>query len=160
MSTNELLLGVYRNLQNRTLGEPDDGPIAQEAHEKRRLALEEILAQPGIVVLDWGDTKDKASHEFVELAISVVSSPMLHSAVVPAAAFLGGVLAETLKSTLVDGIKYLFANLVSKVRRREIQDFSITLPNGIRINVDPDCEVRYSQSDGKTATFNFDNPPK
>jgi hypothetical protein len=34
-------LGIYRDLSNRLQNQPDDGPIAREAHQKRRRALEE-----------------------------------------------------------------------------------------------------------------------
>ena len=38
---------VYRDFENRRVGEPDDGPLAWEAHRARDQALREVLSDPG-----------------------------------------------------------------------------------------------------------------
>ena len=90
MLENQIELGVDRDFENRRQNEPDDGPLARIAHEKRRSVLEADLAEPAFTVLDWGDAKDTEPHEFVAVLIAVLSSPVVHAAAVPARLLLEG----------------------------------------------------------------------
>jgi hypothetical protein len=159
MNENQIALGVYRDLENRRLNEPDDSPRAREAHEKRRCALETDLAEPWITVLDWGDTKDARPHEYVEVLVGITSNPAVHAAVVPAAAFIGGVLADAFKSKLVDGLKNLIPKLISRIRNKDIQDVHIRLPDNSTVQVGADSRVTLRLQGGKLVSFEYDTPP-
>ncbi len=159
MNENQIALGVYRDLENRRLNEPDDGPRASEAHKRRRRALEADLAEPWINVLDWGDTKDARPHEFVEVLIGILSSPAVQAAVVPAMSFIGGLLAETIKSELVDGLKNLIPKIVAQVRKKDIQDVYIRLPDNSTVAVRADSKITLSLKGGKLVPFEYDTPP-
>jgi hypothetical protein len=155
----QLILGVYRDLENRRCGEPDDGPLARAAHQRRRQALESDLAEPCYMVVSWGDTKDTRPHELVEVVVGFLSSPAVHAAVVPAAAFIGGIFANTFTSLLVDGVKALFVKLVERVRQKDCQDFYIKMSDGSTINVRSDCNVEVHLQDGRYISFSYNNPP-
>ena len=88
METDTIELHVYRDLSNRIAGEPDDGPMAREAHRRRAQALHDELK--AFNVTDWGLTDDKKTHELVALIIGFLAAPAVKAAVVPALAFVGG----------------------------------------------------------------------
>jgi hypothetical protein len=155
----QLILGVYRDFENRRRGEPDDGPLARAAHQKRQQALESDLAESCYMVVSWGDTKDTCPHELVEVVVDFLSSPAVHAAVVPAAAFIGGIFADTFKSLLVDGAKALFIKLVERVRQKDVEDFYMKMPDGSTINVRPDCNVELHLQDGRYISFSYNTPP-
>jgi hypothetical protein len=138
MSTEQITLGVFRDLTNRMRGEPDDGPLARLAHERRKEALEEDLRAPGVKVVDWGETKDQNPHEYVQLVLEFLSSPAVHMAGMSAAAFIGGVLSNTCTSVVSDGIKFIFERLVKRMKNKEIQDFNISISGGTTIIVHSD----------------------
>lgn len=159
MNENQIELGIFRDFENRRLGEPDDGARAYEAHEKRRRALEADLGEPWIAVLDWGDTKDKRPHELVTVLVAFVSSPAVQAAMAPAISFIGGVLGEAFKAELVDGVKSLIPKLVAHTRSKDIEDGYITLPDNSSIRISPDSTVTMSFKNGKLWSFEYDNPP-
>src|SRR4051812_25422996 len=105
----ELRLDVYRRLDNRLRGEPDDSPFALELHNRRRHALEDAFGDDDdIRVLDWGLTKDDQSHELVEVVVGMVGSAALKHVVVPGLKLLGEKLidlgAETGAAELVEAV--------------------------------------------------------
>src|SRR5262245_61403640 len=110
-----LWLGVYRDLSNRREDEPDNGPMARAAHEKRRQALEADLNDPCFAVVDWGTTKDQEPHEFVQIIIDVMTGPGAQAAAAAGLAFIGGILSKAFSSVLVDGTRRLIEKLVPRV---------------------------------------------
>lgn len=155
MSTEQITLGVFRDLTNRFRGEPDDGPLARLAHEKRKEALEEDLGAPGVKVVDWDQTKDQNPHEYVQLVVEFLSSPAVHTAGITAAAFIGGVLSNACTSVVSDGIKFIFEKLVKRMKKKEIQDFNISSSGGIVINVHSDFRGTIVIN-GQSKTFQAD----
>jgi hypothetical protein len=155
MSTEQITLGVYRDLTNRFRGEPDDGPLARSAHEKRKKALEEDLCAPGVKVADWGDTKDQNPHEYVQLVVEFLSSPAVHAAGISALTFVGGVLANACTSIVSDGVKFIFEKLVKRMKNKEIQDFNITTSGGATIIVHSDFKGTIIIN-GETKSFQAD----
>ncbi|MCI0515786.1 hypothetical protein L0128_21440 [candidate division KSB1 bacterium] len=136
----KIILGVYRRLDNRLEGLPDDSPRALELHRYRKEALHEVFdAQKDMVtVLDWGLTDDPNSHEFVELTIGAVGAAVMQYAVVPALVKLGQKLAEkAIDTTTSELVKAIVSWLRPKQETKKILDFVITLPNGTQIKVDP-----------------------
>jgi hypothetical protein len=79
--------------------------------------------------------------------------------VVPAAAFVGGVLADTFKALLVDSVKDLLAKFSHRMRKKDIGDFQIKLPDGSTIIVAPDAKVTLSIQGGRKVSFDYDTPP-
>ena len=159
MPVEQITLGVYRDLSNRQAGEPDDGPLARAAHEKRRLVLEEDLNEPCFKVVDWGKTKDTKPHEWVQVVVDVVTSPEAQAAATSAVIFLGGVLSKTFSSLLVDGTKHIFWKLWGRMQTKEIEDFSISLPANSTIAITSDRQVHLNIVGGANVSFSFDKPP-
>jgi hypothetical protein len=130
-------LFVYRLLDNRLRGEPDDSPFALELHQRRREALEDAFAQnDDIRVVDWGDTKDEESHELVEVVLAAGATAVFKHVVVPGAKLLGEKLIEVgVEKTASEFVKAIFSRLRPKQEAREVSDFSITLPDGAQVQV-------------------------
>jgi hypothetical protein len=160
MQQDRISLTVYRDLANRQLGEPEKGSLAKAAHEKRRQALEEDLNEPCFMVADWGKTKDTDPHEVVSVIVELLQNPATPTATESAIAFIGLVLSAAFSSLITDGTKYLVKKLVGRMDRREIEEFSITLPAGSTVEVKSDRTVRINLTGGKDWSFNFDTPPK
>ena len=131
-------IGIYRRLDNRSEGFDDDSPRALELHRLRRDALHSALdSDPDLQVLDWGQTDDVRSHEYVELFLTSVA-PAFHYLVVPGLIWLGGKLAEKLIDEAVsEFVKSLIAKLWPKQESKEIQDIRLQLPDGTSIRLDP-----------------------
>ncbi|SRR6266568_2880808 len=90
-----ITLGVFRRLDNRFEGLPDDSPRRLELHNRRKEALHKAFdGEKSVEVLDWGQTNDAQSHEYVELLIGAVAAQTFQYAVVPGLKFLGQKLAE------------------------------------------------------------------
>ena len=155
MSNEQITIGVYRDLTNRGLGEPDDGPLAQQAHKKRRKALEEDLGVSGLRVLAWGDTKDQRPHENVQLVIEFVSSPAVQTGALAALTFIGGTISKACSSVVADGLKYVIGKLIARMRSKEIENFSIQAPGGVSINVHQNFSGTITVS-GQTFDFQAD----
>jgi hypothetical protein len=160
MQQDRIVLSVFRDLSNRALNEPDDGPLAKAAHEKRRQVLEEDLNEPCFMVADWGLTKDTNPHELVTVIVELLQNPATQAATASAIAFIGGALSGAFSSLIADGTKYIVKKLVGRMDRHEIQDFWITLPAGSTVQVQSDRTVRINLTGGKDWSFNFDTPPK
>jgi hypothetical protein len=132
-------LGVYRRLDNRAEGLSDDSPRALELHNLRKEALHEVLdGDPAIRVTDWGKTDDSQPHEFVELALGAGASAVLQYALVPGLKWLGRKLAEkAVDKALGELVKAVIARLRPRQAAKRLLDFTITLPDGTKIAVDP-----------------------
>ena len=139
VSTQQLTVGVYRRLDNRLQGEPEDSDLAWELHRRRRRALEDAFAaDSGLQVLDWGDTRDEErTHEFVELLIAA-GGAALHYVVAPAAKALADkLIQEGVDRSTSALVKAIFSRLRPKQEDNEIQNVLITLPDGTRIDARP-----------------------
>jgi hypothetical protein len=155
-----LRLGVYRRLDNRFEGQSDDSPRALELHVRRKNALHAALdGAPGLHVVDWGDTDDSESHEFVELIVGFAGAAFTY-AVVPSLLWLGKKLAEKAVDTAAsEATKALISRLFAKQKTKEILDFVITLPDGTRISFDPPdryATIHITFSDGKVDSINYE----
>jgi hypothetical protein len=137
---NSTTLGVYRRLDNRLEGLSDDSPQALELHNRRRDALHAALGgDPIIQVTDWGETDDSRPHEYVELTlVSAAATAIFQYAVVPGVRWLGLKLAEKAVDTALGELaKALVAKLYPKQEAKQLLDFTIKLPDGTQIAVDP-----------------------
>lgn len=153
-------LGVFRRLDNRFEGLPDDSPRGIELHIRRRDALHAALdGDRAIQVLAWGDTDDTRSHEFVELSLAGVAGVVFTHAVVPGLQWLGKKLADKAVDTALSELaKTIVAKLRPKQEAKQVLDFLITFPDGTRISVDPpdrDSSITISFKDGKLSSFNY-----
>jgi len=149
MDTN-LILGVYRRLDNRFEGLSDDSPRALELHNRRKDALHAVFdIDPVIRVMNWGDIDDTRPHEFVEVALGAAATAAFQYAIVPGIKWLGTKLAEkAIDTALGELAKVIVAKLRPKQETKELLDFIIKLPDGTQIAVDP--PDRYA-----TITINF-----
>jgi hypothetical protein len=144
-------LNVYRNLKNRALGSPDDGPLAWEAHSERRKILEELLTDDAFEVRDWGQTKDEEStHELVEIAIDIIRDPTLTGVAVTAGLAILKLLAKPLEKKLEAAVQRLFGRLFVSFREKKIGDFWITLPDGTMLKCLPGATIEVRLPDGQT----------
>ena len=121
--------------------------------------MESDLHGPAYRVESWGDTKDTEPHEFVELIVEIVSTPVVQVAAVPALAFLGGVLSDVFKSLVVDAVKDLVVKFKDRGVRRDISDVSITLPDGSLITI-RGTDIQLSLIGRSSMSFDYNNPPK
>lgn len=154
----QIQLHVYRRLDNRLEGLPDDSPRAVELHNERRDALVEALdGRRDMRVLDWGKTKDTQSHELVDLVVEVVTNPAVTGVASAALGWLATRIKDAVSDVAVDGIKGLIQWLLPQQKRRRILDFGIDLPNGARVTVQPHddhAEIQVSTSpDSVTVRF-------
>jgi len=155
-------LDVWRDLKNRLEGEPDDGPLAREAHRLRAAALHEDLC--GFEVVSWGDTDDVNPHELVSLTIAILAAPAVKAAIIPAAAFVGAVLSDVVTSTVADGVKCLLSKFARRVRAsagkadglRPFQNFGIQIPKSASVTVDLDGVVHVTLVSGKSVSISYD----
>ena len=134
-----LTLGVFRRLDNRFEGQSDDSPRALELHNRRKVALHSVFdGDPVIRVVDWGNTDDSSSHEFVEIVLCAATTAAFQYLVVPGVKWLGIKLAEKAVDTVLgEFAKAIVARLFPRQEGKELLDFSIKLPDGTQIMVDP-----------------------
>ena len=148
--TSSITVGVYRRLDNRFEGLSDDSPRALELHNRRKEALHDAFdGDPVIRVTNWGETDDSHPHEFVEVALSATATAVFQYAIVPGVKWLGLKLAEkAIDTALGELAKAIVAKLRPKQEAKQLLDFSIKLPDGTTVAVDP--PDRYA-----TITINF-----
>jgi hypothetical protein len=107
----------------------------------------------------WGYTDDDMSHEFVEIAIAVISNPAFQSVVPLALGYIGGKLLDaTVEEMLIEPLKEIIRRLREKQKREEILDFHIKLPDGTTIRCDPkndDAVITLHYSGGKLLTVMY-----
>jgi hypothetical protein len=137
--TDNITLGVFRRLDNRFEGLSDDSPRALELHNRRRDALHAVLdGSPGLRVTNWGDTDDSRPHEYVEIVLSLAAHAVFEYAIVPGLKWLSHKLAEKAVDTAAGELaKMVIAKLRPKQETKQVLNFSITLPDGTVIDVDP-----------------------
>jgi hypothetical protein len=153
-------LGVYRRLDNRFEGLPDDSPRALELHVRRKEALHDIFDnKKGIVVLNWGDTDDTKSHEWVQLVVGLVGAPVFQYAIVPGLKFVAQKLAEkTVDEATSELVKSVVSWFRPKQEEKKILDFSITLPDKTVVTVDPpdqNATIHIQFADGKVESITY-----
>jgi hypothetical protein len=154
MARDSIKLSVYRDLSNRVVGEPDDGPLARRAHKFRGQALHAVLDDPAFRISSWGDTDDEEPHELVEVTAVVVGALK-----VAAGTAIGMFVAEILKDVAKDTLKAAVVKLVEglykrmKGKNRAIQDFYLELNKGVTIHVQPDGAVNLYAPAGFVRVF-------
>ena len=154
----QVILEVYRRLDNRLEGLPDDSPRAIELHNQRKAALHNVLdGEKAVAVLNWGKTDDTQSHEFVEITIGTIASTVFTYAVVPGLKYVAEKLAEkAVDQASSELAKWLLSKLRPKQESKEILDFQIRLPDGTQIHCDPpdsQAEIRISFTDGTVSSI-------
>lgn len=156
-----IVLLVYRRLDNRFENLSDDSPRALELHNRRRDALHSVFDDASEVkVVAWGDTDDVRPHEIVELSLAGVAGAAFTYAIVPGLQWLAKKLAEkAVDTTLSELAKAVVAKLRSKQEAKQLLDFEISMPDGTRISVDPpdrdDATITIAFKDGKLSSFNY-----
>lgn len=133
-----ITVGIYRRLDNRLEGLDDNSPRALELHNLRKAALHEVLdKQEAITVLDWGQTDDAASHEYVELILAAAASHIVQAFVIKGVQELGKKLAEKAIDETTSGVvKWIASKFIKKQAEKKLLNFSIRLQDGTFINVD------------------------
>lgn len=157
-------VGVFRRLDNRREGLPDNSPRASQLHQRRARALHRILEEePNLVVKKWGATDDKTPHEFIEVTVTVVAGAVFRYAVVPALKWLGEKLAEkAVDLAVTEGAKALVSRLRRAQTTKQIENVVVTLPNQTTISLVAPTNgsaLHISFKDGKNYSFKYVNPP-
>lgn len=164
---NQIMLGVYRRLDNRFEGLSDDSPRAVELHQRRQRALHALLDKvPGLVVVNWGDTDDTHPHEYVDILLAALASPAIAHAVVPGLKFVASKLAEKaldegaseVVKRAFEWAKWIIPGLRKRQDDKELLDFDIRLPDGTSIRVDPPdgaASITISFANGAVSSINY-----
>jgi hypothetical protein len=136
MSDN-ISIHIYRRLDNRIEGLPDDSPRALELHNRRKEALHEILDQQELVKVEsWGDTNDEESHELITIILSAAASA-LTPIVIAGLQEVGKKLAEkAVDETTSSVVKWVISKFSKKQKEKKLLDFTIILKDGKSIHVD------------------------
>lgn len=155
-----ITLGVYRRLDNRLEGLPDDSKRAVELHNQRKEALHEILDNQELAkVIDWGETNDTASHEYVELIVGIIGTKLLQPFIIAGIEEVGKKLAEkAVDETTSEFIKWIISKFIKKQKEKKIQDFNIKLKGGISINIDPPdwrSDITINFAGGEVTTIKY-----
>jgi len=168
----EINLWVYRRLDNRFEGLSDDSPRALELHNRRKLALHDVLDGEKSIEVRWGDTDDKQSHELVELILIPLSSAVFIYTIVPGLKYVGEKLAEkAIDYGASETAKWLISKLRPQQESKKILNFGITLPDGTNIIVDPpdrdgmegmplieNADIQIIFKDGTVSSFTYTTP--
>jgi hypothetical protein len=140
----DIQLFVYRRLDNRDKGLPDDSPEAYELHLLRKAALHEALGSVDGLNVNWGEADDTTSHELAELL--VVVAPHVHTAVIAGVTLFA---AEFAKAAITEIAKkaasVVIELLIPEQKKGTILDFMMRLPNGFMIDVSRQSEVSISK---------------
>ncbi len=160
----QIRVGVFRRLDNRLENLDDNSPRALELHNRRKEALHEVFdSEKSIVVLDWGDTDDTKSHEFVELVIGFVGPPVFKYAIVPGLKYLGQKLAEkAVDEASSELVKAVVSWLGLKQKEKKIQEFVVTMPDKTEIRLNPPefgAVLQIQFAGGKVDSINYTQPP-
>jgi hypothetical protein len=113
---------VFRRLDNRFEGLPDDSERALELHRLRREALHDVLDNQGVVqVIIWGDTDDTKSHEYVEIILSAIGATIIKPILIEGIKKLGKKLAEkAIDETTSESVKWVVSKLIKKQKEENI----------------------------------------
>lgn len=153
-------LGVYRRLYNRLEGLPDDSPRALELHNFRKEALHDILDDQEVVeIIDWGQTDDTSSHEYVELVLNIIGTTILAPVILTGLKELGKKLAgKAIDETTSEFVKWIISKFVKNQKEQKIQDFHIRLKDGTAIRIDPPdwtSQITVTFSDGEVTSIKY-----
>jgi ATP-dependent Clp protease adapter protein ClpS len=153
-------LGVYRRLYNRLENLPDDSERAVELHNNRKVSLHEILDNQELAkVIDWGDTDDINTHEYVELIIGIIGTKLLEPILISGIKEIGKKLAEkAIDETTSEFVKWIISKFIQKQNEKKIQDFHIKLKNGTSIRIDPPdwtSEITINFADGEVTSIKY-----
>jgi hypothetical protein len=121
--------------------------------------LEAALDDPAYRVESWGDARDEEPHELVAVALTIIGSPKAAAAGGVLLGFMGSALADAFKSATADAIKDLAGKLYKLVRRKELSDFTVSVPSGSRIYFFQDS-IRVEVKDKYEFQFKVDKLPK
>ncbi len=158
--TANIKLHLYRDLSNRLVGELDDGPMAQDAHDRRRAFLGLLDKEPGIAVRDMGvAAATDRPHELADILIEIAKDPTVHLALSGAALYVGKVVAAQIDKALGNAVAKLFDKLLSGFRSKETGDFWIELSDGSEITLTSDATVQITVKGGRMESFNVDASP-
>lgn len=147
-------LSVYRDLSNRAAGEPDDGPMAWAAHRERRKILEEVLGDDAFAVEDWGVTKDEQRpHELADLIIDIVKDATPVGVALAVGTQVLKLIAKPFEKKIDAAVQKIFGRLFDAFRKKRIGDFTMTLPDGTRVQCPPGAKIVVTLPDGKTLTM-------
>lgn len=164
---NQILLGVYRRLDNRFEGLPEDSPRAVELHQRRQRALHAVLDNvPGLVVVNWGSTDETQPHEYVDVVLAALASPAITGAVIPGLKFVASKLAEKavdegaseVVKRAFEWAKWMIPGLRKKQDDKDLLDFDIRLPDGTSIRVDPPdgaASITITFANGAVSSINY-----
>lgn len=157
----ELGLTVWRRLDNRNEGLPDDSPRAKELHLLRAEALHQAFDAPGpLQVVQWGDTDDEQAHESVELVLAAAAPVVWDKVLQPGLAYIGKKLGEKLADKASSGaVAWLIGKLRPKQESKKIFDYTVTLPSGVRITGEPlekGGAIRITMPGGEVTKIEFE----
>jgi hypothetical protein len=160
MAQETLRLRLYRNLANRAAGQPDDGPMAWEAHRARLDFLRELDAEDAFDIRDW-DVADDAErpHELAEIVVAVLADPGLAAVAGGAAAYAGRIVAARIDAALGGVVASLIDRLVGGFRGRRVGEFELELPDGSTLRMDTDETVTITLRDGKPIRVTVEGKP-
>ena len=129
--TTGLELVVFRRLDNRLMGLPDDSPEAWDLHRRRAEALHEAFDAGGPVeVVDWGKevADEKSTHESVELLLAMAAPVVWNKVLQPGLIYLAQKLGEKLVDEASSGaVAWVIGKLRPKQESKKILDFEVTV---------------------------------
>lgn len=161
---NNITVQVCRRLDDRLQGLPNDSRLSLELHSLRREALHEVLDNQEIApVIDWGDTNDINSHEYVEIILNGIGVMVIQPLLINSLKELGKKLAaKAIDETTSQVVKWVISKLIKKQREKKILDFNITLKDGTFLRIDPpqgtsDVTVHFNDGELISIKYEFDN---
>jgi hypothetical protein len=159
--TTEMTLIVWRRLDNRLQGLPDDSPEAWELHRRRAEGLHEALDASGpIQVVAWGDTDDEQAHESVELLLAVAAPVVWDKVLQPGLIYVAKKLGDKLVDQASSGaVAWLVGKLRPKQQSKKILDYEVTLPSGIKVTGEPleqGGAIRITMPSGEVTKIEFE----
>ncbi len=151
---------VYRDMSNRTAGEPDGGPMAWDAHRRRRRVLDEALEDPAIRVIMNDDARDEQmTPVLAEAVVEIGKTPGAAMVLGSAASYIGNTLARKIDEAVGDGVGRLFQKLLNAYKKMEIGGFWIETANGVRLVLRSDSRVVITIDEGNLVSFKPEATP-
>jgi hypothetical protein len=136
MSDN-ISIHIYRRLDNRIEGLPDDSPRALELHNRRKDALHEIFDHQEIVKVEsWGLANDTTSHELITITLTAVAYALAPMAIAGLKELGKKLLEKAFDETTSSVVKWVISKLAKKQKEKKLLDFTIILKDGKTIHVD------------------------
>jgi hypothetical protein len=140
-STLEVRLFVYRRLDNRLEGLPDDSPRAYELHLLRKEALHEALGGVDGWKVNWFQVDDTKSHELAESFISVALNPHVQTVAIAALTWAGAEFAKAgINELAKQAASAIISRLIPEQKKGKILNFHLKFL-GITIYVSRESEV-------------------